>query len=165
MFDLFVVLSVAVLTTLGLTIRTAPEITVIPGYVMSVALLVRRRWPLTIMGVVGAAALAQVVLFSGHHDPLPYDVAVEVSVAAVSRVLAAIHENEDRAFPILPHSIDMFVDEKHPTIAGTYLSACVMYKTIYHKPATGLPTTVPGMKLDPQLAALLQRVADGRSPR
>src|SRR5947199_6216630 len=79
-FDLFVVLSVAVLTTLGLTIRTAPEITVIPGYVMSVALLVRRRWPLTIMGVVGAAALAQVVLFSGHHDPLPYDVAVLIAM-------------------------------------------------------------------------------------
>jgi hypothetical protein len=61
--------------------------------------------------------------------------------------------------------IDMFVDEKHPTIAGTYLSACVLYKTFYHKPAVGLPPTVPGMKLDPQLAALLQRVADGRSPR
>ncbi len=40
-----------------------------------------------------------------------YDVTVEVSVAAVNRVLAAIHENEDPSFPILPHSLDMFVDD------------------------------------------------------
>jgi hypothetical protein len=40
-----------------------------------------------------------------------YDVAVEVSVDAVNRVLAAIHENEDPSYPILPHSMELFVDD------------------------------------------------------
>jgi hypothetical protein len=63
-FDLLVVLSVALLATLGLTIQSAPHVTSVPGYAMAVALLFRRRWPLVSMGVVGAAALSQVVLFS-----------------------------------------------------------------------------------------------------
>src|SRR5256885_9355389 len=79
-FDLLVALSVALLATLGLTIRTAPHLTSVPGYVMAVALLFRRGWPLVTMGAVGAAALSQVVLFPGYHDPLPYDLAVEIAM-------------------------------------------------------------------------------------
>ena len=56
--------------------------------------------------------------------------------------------------------IDLFVDEKHPTVAGTYLAACVLYKTLYHKPAAGLPTSITGLKLSPYLAATLQQIAD-----
>jgi hypothetical protein len=56
--------------------------------------------------------------------------------------------------------IPMYVDEKHPTTAGTYLAACVLYKTFYNKPATGLPTALPGLKLPADMAAKLQQVAD-----
>jgi signal transduction histidine kinase len=79
-FDLCVALSVALMATLGLTIRTAPHVSSVPGYVMALALLFRRQRPLVTMGVVGAAALAQVVLFTGQHDPLPYDVAVLIAM-------------------------------------------------------------------------------------
>lgn len=40
-----------------------------------------------------------------------YDVAVEVSVGAVSRVLAALHENENPSYPILLHSTRMGIDD------------------------------------------------------
>jgi hypothetical protein len=40
-----------------------------------------------------------------------YDVAVEVSVAALNRVLAVLHENQDPRFPVLPHSMTIFVDD------------------------------------------------------
>ena len=42
-----------------------------------------------------------------------YDVAVEVSVAAVNRVLAVLHENEDTRFPVLPHSMRMGVNDAY----------------------------------------------------
>jgi len=56
--------------------------------------------------------------------------------------------------------IALFVDEKHPTEAGTYLTACVIFKTIYHKPAAGLPTVINGLKLDPHTTEVLQKIAD-----
>jgi peroxiredoxin len=40
-----------------------------------------------------------------------YDVAVEVSLDALNRVLAVLHENQDRRFPVLPHSMRIFVDD------------------------------------------------------
>jgi peroxiredoxin len=40
-----------------------------------------------------------------------YDVAIEAPVATINRVLAAIHENQDTRFPILPHSFRTFVDD------------------------------------------------------
>src|SRR2546423_9277224 len=66
-FDLLVALSVALLATLGLTIRTAPHLTSVPGYVMAVALLFPRGWPLVTMGGGGAAAFSHVGRFPG--DP------------------------------------------------------------------------------------------------
>ncbi len=56
--------------------------------------------------------------------------------------------------------IELYVDEKHPTVAGTYLAACVLYKTLYHQPATGLPTIIAGLDLAPDIAATLQKIAD-----
>ncbi len=40
-----------------------------------------------------------------------YDVAVEVPVHVVNRILAAIHENEDTNFPVLLHSRRLFVND------------------------------------------------------
>jgi signal transduction histidine kinase len=81
LFDLLVALAVAALAALGLLIRTVPRDMALLGLVMAVALLVRRRHPLVTLGVVGAAALAQVVVaVPMHADPLPYDVAVLIAM-------------------------------------------------------------------------------------
>ena len=40
-----------------------------------------------------------------------FDVAAEISVNAVNRVLAAVHENESSRYPVLPHSLRIFVDD------------------------------------------------------
>jgi hypothetical protein len=52
------------------------------------------------------------------------------------------------------------LDDRHPTVAGTYLTACVLYRTLYNKPAMGLPAALPGLKLSPDVARTLQAVAD-----
>jgi hypothetical protein len=52
------------------------------------------------------------------------------------------------------------LDDRHPTVAGTYLTACVLYRTLYGKPATGLPTRMEGLKVSPEAARTLQEVAD-----
>jgi hypothetical protein len=52
------------------------------------------------------------------------------------------------------------LDDRHPTVAGTYLTACVLYKVLYGKPAVGLPVELPGLKLDAATARTLQGVAD-----
>ena len=41
-----------------------------------------------------------------------YDVAVELSIGAVNRVLAAMQENDDPAYPVLPHSMRMRLDDR-----------------------------------------------------
>src|SRR5262245_59015661 len=83
LFDLFVAAGVAGLTSLGIFMRATPRETMWLGYVMVVALVVRRRWPLVSMAVVGAAALMQVILFRPAYDPLPYDLAVLVAMYSV----------------------------------------------------------------------------------
>jgi signal transduction histidine kinase len=80
LFDLLVAAGVAGLTGLGVLMRTTPRASVLPGLVMAVAVLVRRRWPLWTMGAVAAAALSQVLLFAPANDPLPYDAAVLVAM-------------------------------------------------------------------------------------
>lgn len=52
------------------------------------------------------------------------------------------------------------LDDRHPTVAGTYLTACVLYRTLYGKPAAGLPTELEGLKLAPATARALQTIAD-----
>ena len=55
-------------------------------------------------------------------------------------------------------SIDLWIsDYSHPSIAGTYLTACVFYSTIFKKPSTGLSYI---SSLTPQIALFLQQVAD-----
>jgi len=54
-------------------------------------------------------------------------------------------------------------DKSHPTPAGSYLAACVIYRTLFGEPPTKLPRTIEvGKKridLSPEQAELLQRVA------
>jgi len=47
-------------------------------------------------------------------------------------------------------------DKRHPSLAGTYLAACTVYATLYHKSPLGLGYTAG---LSPELAALLQNAA------
>lgn len=48
-------------------------------------------------------------------------------------------------------------DESHPNLKGSYLTACVFYHCIFHKPASGLTFTAG---LSPDTALLLQQAAD-----
>lgn len=48
-------------------------------------------------------------------------------------------------------------DHKHPSIAGSYLSACVLYATLTGDTPVG---AAPGRKVDPQEAKILQEVAE-----
>ena len=57
-------------------------------------------------------------------------------------------------------NIPLLQDDRHPTVAGTYLSALVLYRVLYAHPATGLPVSLKGLQLSPETAALLQHVAD-----
>jgi chromate transport protein ChrA len=84
LFDLLVAAGILVLTaTLGIFARHTPHSTMLLGCVMSAAMLARRHWPLSVMAVVGTAALMQVILFPPKDDPLPYDLAVLIAMYAV----------------------------------------------------------------------------------
>jgi hypothetical protein len=48
-------------------------------------------------------------------------------------------------------------DGSHPSEAGTYLAACVLYARLFHRSPVGLSDTEG---LSPSLAATLQTVAD-----
>jgi hypothetical protein len=48
-------------------------------------------------------------------------------------------------------------DQSHPTLAGSYLSACVAFAALFNRSLKGLSVTVPGLTLEEQ--ALLQDAA------
>jgi signal transduction histidine kinase len=79
-FDVLVAAGVAGLTGLSIFMRETPPDAMVLGYGMAAAVLMRRRFPLTVMGVVGALALLQVILFAKGPDPLPFDLAVLVAM-------------------------------------------------------------------------------------
>jgi signal transduction histidine kinase len=83
LFDVLVAAGVAGLTGLGIFMRETPPATMPLGYVMALAVLVRRRWPLATMAVVATAALLQVILIPPNFDPQPYDLAVLVAMYSV----------------------------------------------------------------------------------
>jgi signal transduction histidine kinase len=83
LFDLMIAAGIAGLTGLGIFMRQTPEATMTLGYVMALAVVVRRRWPLVTMAIVASAALMQVILFRPGSDPLPYDLAVLVAMYSV----------------------------------------------------------------------------------
>jgi signal transduction histidine kinase len=83
LFDLLIAAGVAGLTSLGLLTPGSPRATAALGYAMAVAVVFRRRWPLTTMAVVSGTALLQVILFPTLVDPLPYDAAVLVAMYSV----------------------------------------------------------------------------------
>lgn len=41
-----------------------------------------------------------------------YDVVVEAGVGLLNGVLGAVHQNQDPAYPTMPHSLDLFVDDR-----------------------------------------------------
>ena len=47
-------------------------------------------------------------------------------------------------------------DQSHPTLAGSYLAACVFYATLYHKSPAGVANTTGGALPDKDAAALQQ---------
>ena len=80
LFDVMVAAGVAGLTGLGIFMRETPPNRMILGYAMAVAILFRRRWPLSTMAAVATFALLQVIAFPPTNDPLPFDLAVLVAM-------------------------------------------------------------------------------------
>jgi len=83
LFDLAVAGAVGAISVLWTVTRNAQVPSQAPGYVMVVALLFRRRWPLPTMAVVAAAALGQVLFVRPRIEPMPYDAAVLVAMYSV----------------------------------------------------------------------------------
>ncbi len=99
---------------------------------------------------------------------------INATIAPAGRAWAAVREQSNAP--------ELFVaDGSHPTPAGSYLSACVLMRTIFSRPCTGLPATLRGniintrghreegreielINLKPDVAALLQRAADDAIP-
>ncbi len=50
-------------------------------------------------------------------------------------------------------------DGTHPNLAGTYLAACVVYRSVYHRPVSDVPYDYFG-ELDADTAAFLRGVAE-----
>ena len=80
LFDALVAAGVAGLTGLGIFMRETPPNRMILGYAMTVAILFRRRFPLSTMAAIGTFALLQVIAFPPTNDPLPFDLAVLVAM-------------------------------------------------------------------------------------
>jgi hypothetical protein len=56
--------------------------------------------------------------------------------------------------------ITLLLDDRHPTDAGSYLAACVLYDVLYHKKSADLPTGIPGPKLSENVLTALRAIAD-----
>ena len=54
----------------------------------------------------------------------------------------------------------LLLDDRHPTDAGTYFSACVLYDVIYHKPSSALQMDLHGPDLPAETKKTLRRIAD-----
>jgi len=70
------------------------------GVAMAVALLPRRRYPLTVMAVVSALALGQVLLYTPEvGDPLPFDAAVMIAMYSVVKYADKLRDGLIAAVP------------------------------------------------------------------
>jgi hypothetical protein len=56
--------------------------------------------------------------------------------------------------------IELLVDDRHPSEAASYLTACVLYNVIYGKKAESLAMDLPGPNLPAEKLMALKRAAD-----
>ena len=56
--------------------------------------------------------------------------------------------------------ISLLLDDRHPSDAGSYLAACVLYDVIYDKKSAALPAGLPGPKLPASVLLALRSIAD-----
>ena len=115
LFDLLVAAGVAGLTSLGLLTAGSPQAAAALGYAMAVAVVFRRRWPLTTMAVVSSTALLQVVLFPTLVDPLPYDAAVLVAMYSVVKYGRTMRDAYLAAAVVTVGIVIMVVRHPQPT--------------------------------------------------
>lgn len=89
--------------------------------------------------------------------------------AATGADIAPAGEAWRRALAARPDLVLHTEDRSHPTGAGSYLAACVLYRTLAGEAAAGLPFAFPAITggdgrpcydLSPELAAFLAGVAD-----
>ena len=56
--------------------------------------------------------------------------------------------------------IPLLIDDRHPTDAGSYLAACVLYDVLYRKQSADLPMDLPGPDLARAIGQTLRGIAD-----
>jgi hypothetical protein len=87
-----------------------------------------------------------------------------LAAQAVDGLLFPVGEAWREAFRLDPEAPLYAADGLHPTVAGSYLAALVMYAALYEKTPVGLPATLRlrdgrVLALTPELAASLQQAA------
>ncbi|WP_051808490.1 sensor histidine kinase [Actinoplanes subtropicus] len=110
LFDLLVSLFVVTLALTSVPRTMTGPVRAI-GFGMAMALLVRRRFPLSTMAVVSLLALQQVLWFPPADDPVPYDAAVLIAMYSVVKygrwlsdaVLAAVPVAIGIVFEVVRH--------------------------------------------------------------
>ncbi len=133
------------------------------------------------------AKLAKIVLYAtwarkAHPEFQPH---LDYAYASAARDLNALVAPAGRAWAAVREqqpNLELFdPDGSHPSAAGSYLSACVIMRTIFNRPCTGLPGTLRGnvintrgqreegreaelINLKPEALATLQRAADDADP-
>jgi hypothetical protein len=111
------------------------------------------------------AAGAQPVLFMTWQRPdsVQSGVTTENLAAAYHRVGSQVGAKvapAGQAFADALHErsqLSLYSEDGHPTVAGTYLAACVIYATLFGKSPAGLAYAPPGISADER--QFLQRIA------
>ena len=57
--------------------------------------------------------------------------------------------------------IKLYLDDRHPSDEGSYLTACVLYDVLYKKKSQALPAGLAGPKVAESVLRALREVADG----
>ena len=123
-FDLLVAAGVVGLTSLGLFMRNTPRQTMVLGFVMAAALLIRRTHPLWSMAAISLAALAQVVFFTPVADPLPYDLAVLIGMYSAVKYARHLWQGLLAAFVV---GIGIVIEVARHGTANTWILLALWY--------------------------------------
>jgi signal transduction histidine kinase len=100
LFDLLVAGAVALASFVPLFSSERIPLTGLIGLGMAIALLGRRRWPLSVLTVISLLGLVQVLALSARHDPQPYDIAVLIAMYSVVKYGRALWHGFLAAVPV-----------------------------------------------------------------
>jgi signal transduction histidine kinase len=101
LFDLMIAGLVVLLSVLPIFSGRQLGLTSLIGVAMAAALLVRRRYPLSVMAVVSLLGLLQVLAFAPANDPMPYDIAILIAMYSVVKYSRTLWHGYLAAVPVV----------------------------------------------------------------